>query len=357
VEGLPLYRQEAAFARRGVSLSRQTLANWMLKGGDWLQIIYDRLYELLLKRDILHGDETTLQVLHEPGRAATTKSYLWLYRSGRDGPAIEASAGCVSPTGPIVLFDYQPTRAAEHPKRFLQGFQGYLHVDGYAGYESLARKTPQTDGTLAPPNVILVGCWSHARRGFAEPLAALPPELRNSGKTAAEQGLKFCNKLFAIERDLKDATPEDRLAGRIQHSQPVLDNFRIWLTLQAEAVLSKSATGDAVTYCLNQWPKLIAFLQDGRLEIDNNRAERSIKPFVIGRKNWLFANTVKGANASATIYSMVETAKENGLNPYAYFTYLFEQLPNIDIKDNAEIDKLLPWANDLPQNCRVPCKK
>ena len=352
VEGLPLYRQERAFARLGVSLSRQTLANWMLKGGEWLQMLYDRLHQLLLLRDTLHADETTLQVLHEPGRAATTKSYLWLYRSGRDGP-------------PIILFDYQPTRAGEHPKRFLQDFRGYMNVDGYGGYDRLAQQTRLPDGSATASNVILVGCWAHARRGFAEALAALPPDLRGSGKTTAEQGLKFCNKLFSIERDLKEVTQQERLAGRDRHSKPVLDNFRIWLDHQSEAVLPKSATGAAVNYCVNQWSKLTAFLLDGQLEIDNNRAERSIKPFVIGRKNWLFANTVKGANASATIYSLVETAKENGLNPYAYLTYLFEQLPNIAANDPKSLvahdpkslDALLPWSDQLPTYCQVPNKK
>jgi transposase len=345
VEGLPLYRQERAFARMGIALSRQTIANWMLKGADLLETIYDRLRVLLLERDILHADESTLQVLHEPGRAATTNSYLWLYRSGRDGPS-------------IVLFDYQPTRAGEHPKRFLEGFRGFLHADGYAGYDILLKTERQLDGSLSPANVTLAGCWAHARRGFVEALAAIPADLKKADKqTLADQGLAFCNKLFKIERELKDANAQQRHAQRQKRSKPLLDDFRVWLDLQAQIVVPKSATGQAVVYCLGQWDKLTTFLNDGRIEIDNNRAERSIKPFVIGRKNWLFANTPKGAKASATIYSIVETAKENGLNPYAYLTYLFESLTNIDIQSHRDIDQLLPWAAELPAQCRIPGKQ
>jgi len=328
VEGLPLYRQEQSLARLGVTLSRQTLANWMLAGAAWLEPLYDRMREHLLARDILHGDETTLQVLREPGRAATTDSYLWLYRTGRDGP-------------PIILYEYQETRARAHPTAFLQDFTGYLHVDGYQGYEGL-------DG------VTLVGCWAHARRYFTNALAALPASARQAGKpTAAEEGLTFCTRLFLIERDLHEATPAERLAGRLQHSRPVLNAFHAWLERQAQAALPKSAFGQAITYCRHQWEKLNVFLQDGRLELDNNRAERSIKPFVIGRKNWLFANTPAGATASAQIYSVIETAKENGLHPYAYLTHLFERLPDAT---SSQLDALLPWSATLPITCHVPAK-
>jgi len=326
-EGLPLYRQERQFAGLGIELSRQTLANWVLYGANnWLTLIYDRLHEHLLKRDILHADETTLQVLREPGRAAETQSYLWLYRTGRDGP-------------PIILYDYQTTRAGKHPRRFLAGFKGYLHVDGYAGYNDL-------------PDVTLVGCWAHARRKFDEALKALPEDKRNAA-VAAREGLEYCNQLFTIERDLKDATPEERYKTRQARSRPVLEAFLTWLKKQKAQVLPKSAFGQAVYYCLGQWDKLVAFLQDGRLELDNNRSERSIKPFVIGRKNWLFANTPRGAKASAVVYSIVETAKDNGLNPFRYLTCLFEKLPNLDSKDGNALDELLPWSGSLPEVCRV----
>lgn len=327
VDGLPLYRQEQQLARLGVELSRQTLANWMILGSQrWLRPLYDRIHENLLAQDILHADETTVQVLQEPGRPAESTSYMWLYRSGRAGPA-------------MVLYDYQTTRAGKHPSRFLSGFKGYLHVDGYAGYHDLQ-------------DVVLVGCWAHTRRKFDEALKALPAEHRNA-EVAAKEGLAFCNRLFAIERELSDATPEKRYKVRLERSGPQLEAFLAWLKQQGPQVLPKSSFGQAIKYCRNQWDKLTAFLQDGRLELDNNRSERSIKPFVIGRKNWLFANTPRGATASAIIYSIVETAKENGLNPLIYLTYLFEKLPNVNLTDQSALDDLLPWSRTLPSECRI----
>ncbi|UNO50704.1 IS66 family transposase [Alicyclobacillus acidoterrestris] len=328
VEGMPLYRQEQQFTRQGLAISRQTMANWVVAGATrWLSPIFERLHEELLTQRYLHADETTLQVLHEPGRAADSKSYMWLYRSGRDGP-------------PIVLYDYQETRSKEHPKKFLQGFKGYLHVDGYPGYHDLE-------------NATLVGCWSHARRGFNDALQTLPAAEQKKPSTA-RSGLQYCNELFKIERGLKNATAEERRAGREKQSRPVLDAFSAWLHEQSALVLPKSALGKAITYCINQWSKLVVFLEDGNLELDNNRSERSIKPFVIGRKAWLFSNTPRGAKASAITYSLVETAKENRLNPFAYLRYLFEQLPNIDINDNDSLDQFLPWSPRLPEEVRAP---
>lgn len=322
LDGMPLYRQEQQLSRLGIEISRQTLANWVINGAEiWLTAIYDRMHELLLQRDILHADETTLQVLHEKDRAAETKSYMWLYRTGRETPH-------------IILYDYQTTRSGEHPRKFLEGFKGFLNVDGFDGYNALK-------------NVTLIGCWSHSRRKFDEALKALP-EGKSKAPLAAQKGLQFCNRLFEIERQLKDVTPDERYESRLKQSLPVLDAFSSWLNQQKPQVLPKSAFGKAITYCLNQWNKLEAFMLDGRLEIDNNRAERSIKPFVIGRKAWLFANTPRGAQASAITYSMMETAKENGLNPLPYLSYLFEQLPNLHINDKSALDQLLPWSTSLP---------
>ncbi len=328
VEAMPLYRQEQQFARLGVTLSRQTLANWMIHGASrWLQLLYDRMRAHLLTQDILHADETPLQVLREPDRSAETTSYMWLYRTGREGP-------------PIILYDYRKTRGGEHPRNFLSGFRGYLHVDGYPGYHKVT-------------GVTLVGCWAHARRKFDEALKALPDANQKAAVTARE-GLAFCNRLFAIEREIKENTPEERLKVRTEQSRPVVDAFLAWLRTQRPRVLPKSTLGIATAYCLNQWEKLEAFLKDGRLELDNNRSERSIKPFVIGRKNWLFSNTPRGAKASATIYSIIETAKENGLNPFAYLTWLFEELPQLaDPTDPGALDNLLPWSNSLPSTCRM----
>ena len=353
--GIPLYRLEQSFERLGIGLSRQTMANWMIKGAGWLEVIYNRLHSELLCRKYLHADETTLQVLREPGRKAQTHSYMWLYRSGRDGPS-DATQGGARATGPIALYEYQRTRAAEHPRAFLKGFVGFLHVDGYGAYDSLAEQRKQLDGTTLPPDITLSGCWAHARRGFTDALKALPPGANRSGNTASDACLKFCNDLFNIERDLKDVTAEQRLRGRQERSKPIVDKFHAYLLSQSSKTAPKSAAGKAMAYCLNQWSKLIAFLSDGNLEIDNNRAERSIKPFVLGRKNWLFANTPAGATSSAIAYSIVETARENGLIPAAYLTFLFEKLPNIDRADPEAIARLLPWSTHLPDNCRMPTK-
>jgi transposase len=324
---MPLYRQEQQLSRLGIELSRQTMANWLLNAADpWLKVIYDRMHEELLNRDILHADETTLQVLKEPGRNAETKSYMWLYRTGREGP-------------PIVLYDYQTTRASKHPDKFLSGFKGYLNTDGYSGYGKLTGITP-------------VGCWAHARRKFTEALKALPADQKDK-PVIASVGLDYCNKLFTIERELKDISNEERNAKRRELSKPLLDEFYAWLKRQRQQTLPKSAFGQAITYCLNQWDDLNNFLLDGRLEIDNNRAERSIKPFVIGRKNFLFSNTPRGARGSAIIYSIIETAKENNLKPYDYLVHVFEQLPNIDINDPAAVDNLMPWSDALPEQCRM----
>jgi transposase len=335
VEGLPLYRQEKQWERFGVMLSRQTMANWVIYGANtWLHPLFERMAFHLRKQDILHADETTLQVLTEPDRAATSKSYMWLYRTGRESP-------------PIVLYEYQPTRKGQHPKQFLGDFQGYLHVDGYAGYNRVIEN--RTDITL-------VGCWAHARRKFEEARKALPASVREKKEGIAYEGLSFCNQLFSIERTATERkyTPKERYAFRLKHSQPILDAFSAWIRMQTPNVLPQSALGKAVQYCQNQWKRLTAFLADGRLEIDNNRGERSIKPFVIGRKNWLFANSIRGANASAIVYSVVETAKENGLHPFHYLTYLFEELPQLDIHDPSLLDTFLPWADSLPDRCRVP---
>lgn len=330
VEGSPLYRQEQSLLRLGFVLSRQSMANWMMAGAEWLEQITRRMKTKLLESGVLHADETPLQVLKEEGRRAQQTSFMWLYRSGRDGP-------------PIVLYDYQETRASEHPCRFLSGYSGFVHVDGYQVYEALT-------------GAKLVGCWAHARRYFVEGLAVLSPMTRLKADTAARIGLEYCDKLFKIERDLKEATPEERFAGRQARSKLVLDEFRTWLDKASVGVLDKCATGKAIRYCINQWTKLNAFMGDGRLELSNNRAERSIKPFVIGRKNWLFADTPRGADASATIYSIVETAKENGINPLAYITHLFETLPNMNWQDPEALDTLLPWTEPIQKRFRVRSK-
>jgi transposase len=280
VDGVPLYRQEQHYARLGIDLSRGVLSNWMIKGSEWLELIYDRLKQTLLEQEVLHADETTVQVLKEPGRPAESQSYMWLYRTGGMGP-------------PVVLFEYQPTRAGEHPRKFLEGFKGYLHADGYAGYHDI-------------PGATLCGCWAHFRRKADEALKGLPAKQRKSGGSMSQALLERINQLFAIDRELKLKSPEERLAVRNLRSRPIVEELRKWLDDIAPSVLPKSLFGMAVNYGRQQWPKLVRFLEDGRIELDNNRAERSIKPFVIGRKNWLFANTPRGAKASAIIKGLID---------------------------------------------------
>lgn len=324
--GVPLYRQEQNWKQLDVEISRQTMANWLILASiRWLAILFERMHQLLLQREILCADETTLQVLHEPGRAADTKSYIWLYRTGRDGP-------------PIVLYEYQTTRARKHPERFLTGFKGYLCTDGYQSYDGL-------------PGVINVACLAHARRKFDEALKSLPKAAADKS-CAAQEGLDFCNQLYMIEKLLHDVSPEKRFEVRLEKSKPILDAFHEWLKYQRRILTPKSTTGQAVNYCLNLWDKLTGFLLDGRLFIDNNISERSIKPFVISRKNFLFCNTQSGATASAMIFSVLETAKENGVKPFEYLTYLLEALPNVDVKDQNVLDLLMPWSDTLPESCR-----
>jgi hypothetical protein len=322
---VPLYRQEQEWNRCGIELSRQTMSNWLIKATfDWLEPIFDSLKEMLCLRKVLHADETTLQVLHETGKPAQGKSYMWLYRTSVD-------------TGsPIVLYEYQPDRRAEHPKFFLKNFSGYLHADGYDGYHDLSG------------DIIVVGCFTHARRKFDEAVKSLAK--KDQADAAAMIGKKFCDKLFSLERDFAGLTAEERFQKRQELSKPVFDDFYKWLDTQKPP--PKTGLYTAVVYARNQREYLERYLKDGRLEISNNRAERSIKPFVIGRKNWLFANTPRGAKASAILFSIIETAKENGLNPYEYLTYVFRNAPNWDIRNDINnLERLLPWF--VPDSCKA----
>lgn len=320
----PLYRLEQEFQRMGIELSRQTMSSWLIKAtARYLKPVYDLLKARLLKEEILHADETTLQVLNEPGREARQKSYMWLYRTGREAKAA------------IVIYEYQETRKAENAKRFLSGYAGYLHTDGYAGYHDLSKE------------IVVVGCWAHARRKFDEALNVITPADRASSK--AMKGKRYCDALFAVEDKLRMLMPEERTSKRKELAEPILREFRAWLESIHPA--PKSALGRAVAYTLGEWPYLTNYLLDGKLEISNNLAERSIKPFVMGRKNFLFANTPSGANSSAVIYSLIETAKENALDPYRYLTWLMATAPSLDLTDAAQAEKLLPeFAPDL---CRT----
>jgi len=289
------------------------------------------MHQELLKKQVAHADETVLEVLNEPGRDATMNSYMWVYLTGRHDT-------------PIVLYEYTQGRSGDYAKKFLKGFSGYLQTDGYAGYHKLEKT--DNDSTI-----ILSGCWAHARRKFDEALKGIS----NKESTTAlltKQGFEYCNTLFRLEKGLEDVSVPVRYIKRQEEASPVVEAYFTWCKKSAEVVLPKSLLGTAITYSLNQERYLRSYLLDGRLEMSNNRAERAIKPFVIGRKNWLFSNTPRGAEASAIIYSIVETAKLNDLNPITYLQFLLEQLPNIDISLTEELDKLLPWSKQLPESCR-----
>jgi transposase len=321
VMGSPLYRQEQEWNRQGVLLSRQTMSNWLLRSTeDWLAPVYDALHQHLLAHDLLHADETELQVLHEEGRPAQTKSFMWHYRTSGDAEH------------PIVLYEYQPGRGQEYPKAFLNGFRGYLQTDGYSGYNAV-------DGATR------VGCWAHARRKFDEALKAVPKGKRSP---TAEQGVAFCSQLFKLEEQFKALPPEERKQKRLEQEKPVLDAMQAWANTRNAA--PKSKLGIALNYLKNQWTELNAYLLDGRIELSNNRAERSIKPFVISRKNFLFANTTGGARCSAILFSLIETAKESDLDPYRYLTWALTEAPKRAAAGSAA------WASELvPQYAPPQC--
>ena len=332
--GLPLYRIEEQLRHTGIHLSRQTLSNWVIQSANrWIEPIYKMMLAYLLDQSVLHADETTLQVLQEDGRDASSKSYMWLYCTGRT-------------SAPCALYDYQTTRSSKHPQRILQEFEGILHTDGYAGYNNLS-------------GVTLSGCWAHMRRKFVEAQKAAPPS-KGGRRTFTDEAIDRIGAIYKIEKEItrleeisvvKDTNLRQRV--RQEKSFPLVEAFFAWLKKERPSVVPKSNLGKAITYALNQEKKLLVPFFDGRLDLDNNRAERLIKPFVIGRKNWLFSNTPKGAKASAMIYSLIVTAKENGLNVFQYLVYLFETLPNINLEDEKQLHRLLPWSEELPYACRL----
>ena len=318
VDGLPLYRQEAQFHRLGVPLGRATMAGWMIKlGGTHVVPVINLLNECLLDSPLIHCDETRLQVL-KSDKAPTADHWMWVRAAGPSGRR-------------IILFDYDASRGGAVPLRLLQGYRGILLTDGYEPYANVA----------AALKLVHAGCLAHARRYFEAARKA-------SAHTAdghARVALEFIRELYRIERSLSDrerpCEPKERLRVRAERSAPVTEQFHAWLEALAPKVLPQSLLGKAVLYTLGQWPKLTTFLQHGDVPLDNNRCENAIRPFVIGRKGWLFSDTVKGAVASANLYSLVETAKANGIEPHAYLSLLFAQLPFATTVEDFEA--LLPW--------------
>ncbi len=325
VNGIPLYRQEKDWEQIGIGLSRATMANWIIRSSeDHLMPVVEHLRKELMKRDIIHCDETPVQVLKEEGKKPQTKSYMWLYRTGNDGKA------------PIILYDYQPSRNGDHAATYLKDFQGYVHSDGYSGYNKLI-------------GITRIGCWAHLRRKFVEAI----PAKKSPGDplTSAEKGRQYCDKLFAIEDSLKGLTSEERTVKRLELEKPVLEAF--WCWLDSVNALKGSALGKAVTYAKNQKPYMENYLLDGRCSLSNNAAENAIRPFTVGRKNWLFADTPKGASASAAVYSLVETAKANGLNVFEYLNYLLLYMPDTAWQQCPELlDDLMPWSPDVQAECK-----
>jgi hypothetical protein len=316
------------FARIGIDLPRSTMAAWMMRCSELVGPLLDWILEEIRNSDHVLADETTFQVLKELEKTAQSKSYLWALRRE-------------DPDHPLLYYEYDPTRSGEVAQRLLKGFQGFLHTDGYSGYDSFE----QADG------VVLVGCFAHARRKFDEALRGQgkPKKGGKKGdkKRIADQGLAKLNALFKIERRYRESSPEERHRLRQEQLRPKLVELRKWTLEVKDRVPPKSLTGKAVGYLDNQWSKLFHVLDDGRLELSTNAVERAIRPFVIGRKGWLFADTPRGATASARLYSLVETAKANGIEPFAYLEQVFTLLAAAE--EPIDYAELLPWRIALPE--------
>lgn len=320
---IPLYRQEQDWKQMGVILSRATLANWIIYcAGNYFSPLYEYFHQELLKRQFLMADETRIQVLKESGRNAETDSYMWLYRTGEDG------------LPPIVLYKYTETRAKFNAKEFLKGFKGYLETDGYQGYNNL-------------PDIKRCCCWAHLRRYFVE---AVPKGKELDYSDPAAQAVQYCNRLFEYERQskLKKHTSQQRKEYRLQKEKPILDAFWTWVSLQVPRKGTRYEK--AVNYAQNHKELFMTYLEDGRCSFSNNLSENSIRPFTLGRKNWMFSDTPKSAEASATVYTIVEMAKAHNLNIYKYLNYLLEHLPSTKMKD-AELAKLTPWNETVITAC------
>jgi len=324
VDGLPFYRQEAIYDRDNIDLSRQTMSGWMIQLHERLTPLMMVMKRLLYQGRVIHIDETRLQVLNEPNRENTQLSYMWVYGGG-------------PPDQPVIWYQYADSRSGDVAEEFLypkaedppDGAM-YLVTDGYEGYNALS-KSPGILGHGA--------CWAHVRRRFVEATHG------RKNTAAAHQMVALISKLYQIERTARDQGAQEREAIRQKKAAPILDTIKTWLDEKATKVLPKSPLGTAITYTLNLWPRLTIYLEDGHIEIDNNKVENAIRPFVIGRKGWLFSGSPRGAHASASLYTLVETAKANKLEPWAYLNYLFEKLP-LAKSEQALLDL-------LPQNLKM----
>ncbi len=317
-DGLPLYRLEKILKRYGGTITRTTLANWMIRLSVQLQPLINLMREHQLAYDYIQADETRIQVLKEAGRSAISDKYMWVTLGG-------------PPEKPAVLFEYDPSRSQEVPMRLLDGFSGYLQTDGYAGYDAACRKQGLTR----------LGCMDHARRYYADALKAVPKKNRSTKICKAATTIKMIDKLYDVEREIKELTPEQRYQERQKQSVPLLEEYKAWVDENIAKVEKDSLTRKAMTYTCNQWSRLTAYCEDGRLQMSNIRAENAIRPFVCGRKAWLFADTPKGAKASAIYYSLIESAKANNLEPYEYLHKMLKRIPYAETVEDFEA--LLPW--------------
>lgn len=314
IDGLPLARFEYVLDRHGATVPRQTLARWVIGAADLLQPLHNLLRDTLTDGTLIHMDETVMQVLKEKCKAPTSNSYMWVQTGGPPGKE-------------VILYDYDPSRSGEVPVRLLQGWRGYLMTDGYDGYNALAR----IEG------IERLCCWAHARRRFVEAARVQPKGKRGR----ADEAIEMIGQLYGIERRHKDASDEVRWLARQQHSLPVLATLRVWLERNMPAVTPKSALGKAMSYLHEYWDRLARYTERGDLPIDNNKCENKIRPFVVGRKGWLFADTPAGAHASAVIYSLLQTAKANGQEPYVWLRRVMRDLPAATTV--AQVEALLPW--------------
>ncbi|MCE2594040.1 IS66 family transposase [Motilimonas cestriensis] len=318
VDALPLYRQAEILTRSDLAISRSTLANWCVQLGKKVDVVIATMKAKLLAEPVICADETTVQVLREEDRSAERKSYMWVYRSG------EFAAQ------PVVIYEYQPSRASACAIDFLGDYQGYLLSDGYSGYNRLDKVTQ-------------AGCMAHVRRKFND--AKIAQANQKSGK--ADKAMSFIAKLYRIEHKAKLLSAQERQQLREIEARPILECFHQWLQDTSEKTLPKGQLGKAIGYALNQWPKLLTYLEDGELSIDSNVTERDIRPFTTGRKNWLFSTSVGGAHASANLYSLVMTCRANDINPYYYFKELFRLLPTRSPED--DLSDLMPWSIQLSE--------
>ena len=316
-DALPLYRQETILQRAGVDLGRNTLANWMIKAGILIQPLLNLIQDQMLSYPVLQCDETRVQVLKEPGKEPSSNSYMWV-RVG--GP----------PTRKMILFHYASGRGGAVASELMADYHGYLQTDDYGGYNAIGKDSKITQ----------LGCWAHARRKFIDAQKAIGKN-KKSGK--ATTAINLISKLYAIERRLRKSNVDEGEIYRVrqQEALPQLEKLRLWLDTTLHAVTPKGLLGKALSYLDKNWEKLTIYTQDGRLAIDNNGAENAIRPFVVGRKNWLFSASVRGAKASANLYSLIETAKANGCEPYAYLRHVFAELPKVQTVE--QIEALLPW--------------